>query len=39
MRPVSYTVIFPFINEMISEMGVTDNPERVGFYSGMVVSS
>lgn len=35
---VSYTVIFPFINQMISEMGVTDNPERVGYYSGLVVS-
>jgi hypothetical protein len=22
---------------MISEMGVTDNPDRVGFYSGLVV--
>ncbi len=31
-------VIFPFINQMIEELGVTDNPDRVGFYSGLVVS-
>ncbi len=37
--PVSYTVIFPFINQMISETGVTDNPDKVGFYSGLVVST
>lgn len=23
---------------MIEELGVTDNPDRVGFYSGLVVS-
>lgn len=31
-------VIFPFINQMVEELGVTDNPDRVGFYSGLVVS-
>jgi hypothetical protein len=31
-------VIFPFINQMIEELGVTDNPDRVGFYSGLVVN-
>lgn len=35
---VSYTVIFPFINQMVEELQVTDNPDRVGFYSGLVVS-
>jgi hypothetical protein len=35
---VSYTVIFPFINQMVEELGVTDNPDKVGFYSGLVVS-
>lgn len=23
---------------MVEELGVTDNPDRVGFYSGLVVS-
>ncbi len=31
-------MIFPFINQMIEELGITDNPDRVGFYSGLVVS-
>ena len=34
----SYTVIFPFINQMVEELGITDNPDKVGFYSGLVVS-
>lgn len=37
-EPISYTVIFPFINQMVEELQVTDNPDRVGFYSGLVVS-
>jgi hypothetical protein len=31
-------VIFPFINQMVEELGITDNPDRVGFYSGLIVS-
>ena len=34
---IDRVVIFPFINQMISELGVTDNPDKVGFYSGLVV--
>ncbi|WVQ78344.1 hypothetical protein IAT38_000429 [Cryptococcus sp. DSM 104549] len=37
-EPISYTVIFPFINQMVEELGVTDNPDKVGFYSGLVES-
>lgn len=37
-EPISYTVIFPFINQMVEELQVTDNPDRVGFYSGLVES-
>ncbi|ORY27177.1 major facilitator superfamily domain-containing protein [Naematelia encephala] len=37
-EPISYTVIFPFINQMIEELGVTDNEDKVGFYSGLVES-
>ncbi|WRT67192.1 uncharacterized protein IL334_004158 [Kwoniella shivajii] len=31
-------IIFPFVNQMVEELGVTDNPDRVGFYSGLVES-
>ena len=31
-------VIFPFINQMVEELGVTDNPDKIGFYSGLVES-
>lgn len=31
-------MIFPFINQFIEELGITDNPDRVGFYSGLVES-
>ncbi|KAK8869738.1 hypothetical protein IAR55_000306 [Kwoniella newhampshirensis] len=31
-------IIFPFINQMVEELKVTDNPDRIGFYSGLVES-
>jgi len=31
-------VIFPFINEFVESLGVTDNPDRIGWYSGSVES-
>ncbi|ODO10776.1 hypothetical protein I350_01374 [Cryptococcus amylolentus CBS 6273] len=37
-EPIAYNVIFPFVNQMVEELGVTDNPDRVGFYSGLVES-
>lgn len=37
-EPISYTVIFPFINQMVEELGITDNSDKVGFYSGLVES-
>ncbi|KEP50482.1 MFS transporter [Rhizoctonia solani 123E] len=36
--PLSFEVVYPFVNAMIVEVGVTDDPERVGFYSGLVES-
>lgn len=36
--PLAFELIYPFINAMIVEIGVTDDPERVGFYSGLVES-
>ncbi|KAL1406880.1 hypothetical protein Q8F55_006289 [Vanrija albida] len=38
-EPIAYTIIFPFINQMIDELGVTDHPDRIGFYSGLVESA
>ncbi len=38
-EPIAYVVIFPFINEMVEHMGVTHDPNRIGFYSGLVESA
>ncbi|KAL5632163.1 hypothetical protein ACGC1H_000243 [Rhizoctonia solani] len=35
-EPVSFSVIFPFINQMIEEVGVTNDPKAIGYYSGFV---
>ncbi|CAE6480427.1 unnamed protein product [Rhizoctonia solani] len=37
-EPFAYTQIFPYVNQMVWELGVTDDPKKVGFYSGMVDS-
>ncbi|KAJ7582620.1 major facilitator superfamily domain-containing protein [Mycena floridula] len=34
--PLAYSQIFPYINELLEFLQVTDNPARVGFYSGLV---
>ncbi|QRV91521.1 major facilitator superfamily transporter [Ceratobasidium sp. AG-Ba] len=36
--PLAFELIYPFVNAMIVEIGVTDDPERVGFYSGLIES-
>ncbi|KAF8323817.1 MFS general substrate transporter, partial [Clavulina sp. PMI_390] len=38
LGPMSYELIFPFINQMLVELEVVNDPERVGFYSGIVES-
>ncbi|QRV76687.1 major facilitator superfamily transporter [Ceratobasidium sp. AG-Ba] len=38
IAPLAFELIYPFINAMVVEIGVTDDPERVGFYSGLVES-
>lgn len=38
VEPIAYTQIFPYINEFLNSLHVTDNPKRIGFYSGLVVS-
>ncbi|CAE6477428.1 unnamed protein product [Rhizoctonia solani] len=36
--PLAFELVYPFVNSMIVEIGVTDDPERVGFYSGLIES-
>ncbi len=33
-QTVTFCVIFPFINEQILWTGITNDPEKVGYYSG-----
>lgn len=37
VEPVSFTHIFPYVNEMIARMGVANDPATIGYYSGAVV--
>lgn len=37
--PLNFTQIFPYINEFITYLRLTDDPGRTGFYSGLVESS
>lgn len=39
LDPLNFSQIFPYINEYLAILQVTDDPSRVGFYSGLVVSS
>ncbi|KAG8895641.1 hypothetical protein FRC01_012271, partial [Tulasnella sp. 417] len=36
--PIAFTQIFPYVNAMVEELHVADNPAEVGFYSGLVDS-
>ncbi|CAE6442456.1 unnamed protein product [Rhizoctonia solani] len=35
-EPISFSVIFPFVNQMIEELDVTADPKELGYYSGFV---
>lgn len=37
-QPIAYELVFPFINQMLLELGVAEDPECVGFYSGVIES-
>ncbi|KAA1474864.1 MFS general substrate transporter [Dentipellis sp. KUC8613] len=37
--PIAFTQIFPYVNEMMADLHLTDDPSRIGFYSGIVESS
>lgn len=34
--PIVFTQIFPYVNEMIDHLHLTDDPSKIGFYSGIV---
>ena len=36
--PIVFTQIFPYVNEMMDHLHLTDDPSKIGFYSGLVVS-
>ncbi|KAF8321239.1 MFS general substrate transporter [Clavulina sp. PMI_390] len=38
VQPLAYELVFPFINQMLLELQVVDDPEQVGFYSGLIES-
>ncbi|KAI0079970.1 MFS general substrate transporter [Panus rudis PR-1116 ss-1] len=37
--PIAFTQIFPYVNEMMEHLRVTEDPSKIGFYSGLVESS
>ncbi|CAH7686094.1 major facilitator superfamily domain-containing protein, partial [Phakopsora pachyrhizi] len=37
-EPISFTVIFPFINQMIEDLKIAPDPSQVGFYAGLIES-
>lgn len=39
MDPVTFTQIFPYINECISRLHLVEDDSQIGFYSGLVVSA
>ena len=35
--PIAFTQIFPYVNEMMNHLHLTNDPSKIGFYSGIVV--
>ncbi|KAF8840974.1 MFS general substrate transporter [Paxillus ammoniavirescens] len=36
--PIAFTQLFPYVNEFMNDLHLTDDPSRIGFYSGLVAS-
>lgn len=36
--PIAFTQIFPYVNEMMEHLHLTEDHSKIGFYSGLVVS-
>jgi len=39
LEPIGFTQLFPYINEMLVNLNIVDDPSKVGFVSGLVVSN
>lgn len=39
LEPIGFTQLFPYINEMVIKLNILDDPSKVGFVSGLVVSN
>jgi len=39
LEPIGFTQLFPYINEMVVNLNMVDDPSEVGFVSGLVVSN
>lgn len=39
LEPIGFTQLFPYINEMVVRLNILDDPSKVGFVSGLVVSN
>ncbi|WRT63301.1 uncharacterized protein IL334_000206 [Kwoniella shivajii] len=37
-EPIAFMACFPFINQMILELGIVDDPKKTGFYAGLIES-
>jgi hypothetical protein len=37
--PVAFNCIFPFVQQMLLDIGAVDDPDKVGYYAGMVSQS
>ncbi|EGF99274.1 uncharacterized protein MELLADRAFT_94771 [Melampsora larici-populina 98AG31] len=37
-EPISYTLIFPFINRMLEDMKVSPDSKQIGYYAGVIES-
>lgn len=37
--PIMFTQIFPYVNEMMDHLHLTEDPSKTGLYSGLVVSN
>ena len=39
LEPIGFTQLFPYVNEMVVKLNIIDDPSKVGFVSGLVVSN
>ncbi|GAA5994481.1 uncharacterized protein JCM10292_002088 [Rhodotorula paludigena] len=37
-EPIAFSLIFPFVSQFIEELGVTDDPRKIGYYAGIIES-